>query len=117
MPKVSEKGLNIFNITVTLHESCVLKSARSSVIMRNISELGNIIDTKPTIENIENERFDREFSIIVSTERDAEKLEESVKRVSEISKVEVKPLDTHNNTQVKKESKRRNLNLRIQELQ
>ncbi len=87
----AEDGVNVFNVTITLHESCLLKSARSSVVLRNISEIGKIIETKPSVESLENEKFDREFSIVVSTKEDAKKIEDCVKKVSEITSVEVKP--------------------------
>ncbi|MCZ7399053.1 MAG: Hpt domain-containing protein [Candidatus Methanoperedens sp.] len=93
-----EDGCTILDITVTLHESCVLKSARSTVVMRNLSELGEIIETHPSIKEIEDEKFDREFKIVVSTKEEAAKLEKSIMGISEIAKVEIK---THEGTQAK----------------
>ncbi|MFZ3060477.1 MAG: chemotaxis protein CheA [Candidatus Methanoperedens sp.] len=93
-----EDGCTILDITVTLHESCVLKSARSTVVMRNLSELGEIIETHPSIKEIEDEKFDREFRIVVSTKEEAAKLEKSIMKISEIAKVEIK---THEGTQAK----------------
>jgi len=90
-PDKSENGCNVYEIIVTLHESCMLKSARSTVVMRNLSELGEIIETVPPVKDLEDEKFDREFKVIISTIEDANKLEEAAKKVSEISKVEVKP--------------------------
>lgn len=90
-PGISETSCNVYEITVTLHESCMLKSARSTVVMRNLSELGEIIETVPPVKDLEDEKFDREFKVIVSTIQDARKLEDAAKKVSEISKVEVKP--------------------------
>jgi len=87
----SEIGCSIFEITVKLHESCMLKSARSTVVMRNISELGEIIETFPQVKDLEDEKFDREFRVIVSTKEDAKKLEDAAKKVSEVQEVEVKP--------------------------
>jgi two-component system chemotaxis sensor kinase CheA len=90
-PGISETSCNVYEITVTLHESCMLKSARSTVVMRNLSELGEIIETVPPVKDLEDEKFDREFKVIVSTIQDARKLEDAARKVSEISKVEVKP--------------------------
>ncbi|HEX7575238.1 MAG TPA: chemotaxis protein CheA [Candidatus Methanoperedens sp.] len=87
----SETGCNIFEVSVTLHESCMLKSARSTVVMRNLSELGEILETIPPVKDLEDEKFDREFKVIISTKENANKIEDSAKKVSEISKVEVKP--------------------------
>jgi two-component system chemotaxis sensor kinase CheA len=86
----SENGCSIFEILVTLHETCMLKSARSTVVMRNLSELGEIIETIPQVKDLEDEKFDREFKVIISTKEDINKLEDAAKKVSEISKVEVK---------------------------
>jgi hypothetical protein len=47
----SETGCNIFEVSVTLHESCMLKSARSTVVMRNLSELGEILETIPPVKD------------------------------------------------------------------
>jgi two-component system chemotaxis sensor kinase CheA len=88
----------ILDVTVTLHESCVLKSARSTVVMRNLSELGEIIETRPSIKEIEDEKFDREFKIVVSTKEETAKLEKSIMDISEIAKVDIKH---HEGIQVK----------------
>jgi len=84
-------GCNIFEVSVTLHESCMLKSARSNVVMRNLSEIGEILETIPPVKDLEDEKFDREIKVIISTKEDAKKIEDAAKKVSEISKVEVKP--------------------------
>ena len=83
-------GCSIFEIKVTLHESCMLKSARSTVVMRNLSEIGEIIETIPPVKDLEDEKFDREFKVIISTNVDGAKLEDAAKKVSEISGVEVR---------------------------
>ncbi|VVB94841.1 Chemotaxis protein CheA [uncultured archaeon] len=91
----------VFNVTVTLQESCLLKSARATVVMRNLSELGKIVETTPPVKDIEDEKFDRVFTVMISTGEDAKKLEEAVKKTSDVSGVEAKPVDTHVETQVK----------------
>jgi two-component system chemotaxis sensor kinase CheA len=97
-------GYIIFEITVTLHESCLLKSARSTVVMRNLSELGEIIETMPPVKDLEDEKFEREFKVIISTKEDAKKLEDAAKKVSEVLKVEVKS-HQGSNTKAKTEEK------------
>jgi two-component system chemotaxis sensor kinase CheA len=105
IPETSVNGCNIFEITVTLHESCLLKSARSTVVMRNLSELGEIIETVPPIKDLEDEKFEHEFNVIISTKEDAKKLEDAAKKVSEIVKVEVKS-HQGSNTKEKVEEKK-----------
>lgn len=91
--KAPEKGCALFNVTVTLHESCVLKSARAAVALRNLSELGDVVETKPSLKDIEDEKFDRVFTVTLSTKEDAKKIGDSVKTTSEVASVDVKPLD------------------------
>lgn len=86
-----ENAGNIYEIAVKLHESCLLKSARSTVVMRNISELAEIIETVPSIKDLEDEKFGFEFRVIVSTNAEPDKLKEAAQKVSEIINVEVKP--------------------------
>lgn len=88
-----EKECALFNVTVTLHESCVLKSARAAVALRNLSELGDVVETKPSLKDIEDEKFDRVFTVTLSTKEDAKKVGDSVKTTSEVANVDVKPLD------------------------
>ncbi|MCX9082438.1 MAG: chemotaxis protein CheA [Candidatus Methanoperedens sp.] len=110
-PSIAQKnpaeldGCNIFEITVTLHESCLLKSARSTVVMRNLSELGEIIDTIPPVKDLEDEKFDHEFNVIISTKEDVKNLEDAAKKVSEIIKVEVK---SHQGSNTKKKIEDKN---------
>jgi two-component system chemotaxis sensor kinase CheA len=88
---MEKSGCNIFEVSVTLHESCMLKSARSTVVLRNLSELGDILETIPPVKDLEDEKFNREFKVIISTKEEGKKIEDAAKKVSEITKVEVKP--------------------------
>ena len=87
--KKPDQGCKVFDVTVTLHESCTLKSARSTVVIRNLSELGKILEMSPPARDIEDEKFDKEFRVTISTEHDPKDVENAIKRISEISKVEV----------------------------
>jgi two-component system chemotaxis sensor kinase CheA len=82
-------GRKVFDVTVTLHESCTLKSARSTVVIRNLSELGEILEMNPPARDIEDEKFEREFRVTISTKEDLKNVENAIKKISEISKVEV----------------------------
>ncbi|MFH1323196.1 MAG: chemotaxis protein CheA [Methanobacteriota archaeon] len=109
--KKPDEGCRVFDVTVTLHESCTFKSARSTVVIRNLSELGKILEMSPPARDIEDERFDREFRVTISTEHDPRDVENAIKRISEISKVEVIPKEGQPSVSVikdKKEEKERN---------
>lgn len=83
------KGLNAFNILVTLSHNCMLKSARAFVIINTLDSLGDIVYSNPSAEDIEDERFDFEFSVILVTDVDKNSLLEKLYDISEVEKVEI----------------------------
>ncbi len=82
-------GMNVFQIKVILSQSCVLKSARAFVIFTDLERVGEIIHCIPSTQDIEDEKFDNEFSLIFVTKENKHKIEETVLGVSEVEKVEV----------------------------
>lgn len=75
---------NVYGITVYVQESCILKAARAFLVFKAIEELGQIIRSNPTTQDIEDERFDFHFSMYVSSESSLEDVLEAIKKVSEI---------------------------------
>jgi two-component system chemotaxis sensor kinase CheA len=81
------KDLNVFEIHVTVEESCILKAARAFLVFKSIEEAGEIIKSVPGVQDIEDEKFDLDFSLLVVSSNDMNKVIESVKNVSEIKEV------------------------------
>ncbi len=82
--KAQESGRSVFIADVFLEESCLLKAARSTLVMRNISELGDIIKTIPSLDDLEDEKFDFNFKVLLSTDADSDAVKEKIENVSEI---------------------------------
>ncbi|MBQ0028052.1 MAG: chemotaxis protein CheA [Lachnospiraceae bacterium] len=80
-------GKNIIGVTVYVQEACILKAARAFLVFKTVEELGEIIVSVPSAQDIEDEKFDYDFSMIVVTDADANKVIEAAKSVSEIAKV------------------------------
>ena len=90
-------GRKIFGITVFVQESCLLKAARAFLVFKAIEEIGEIIIANPTSQDIEDERFEFDFSMLVATEKSLDDIIAAAMSVSEIEntvggeyKVEVK---------------------------
>ena len=71
-------------LKVSLAESCLLKSARSYMVMNALDELGEVIRTIPAAEELEQENFERSFEVILITGEDEEKIQAAVMSISEI---------------------------------
>ncbi len=93
LKEADEKGLNIYGCTVFIQDSCVLKAARAFLVFKAIEDLGEVIESKPSSQDIEDEKFEFDFSMIVTTGEDYEKVEEAVLSVSEIEKVTGEKID------------------------
>lgn len=88
--KEAEKsGLHGIYLKVTLADSCLLKSARSYMVMNALDELGEVIRTIPPAEELEQENFERSFEVILITGSDEEHIQEAVTAISEIDSAEV----------------------------
>ncbi len=78
------QGKKVYGVTVYVQESCILKAARAFLVFKAIEELGEIIVSNPTTQDIEDEKFDFDFSMIVITDSDGEDVKKAVLGVSEI---------------------------------
>lgn len=77
-------GRNVFNVIVKIRETCILKSARAYLVLKNLEENGYVIRTEPSSQDIEDEKFDFEFSALIATEANAEKIKKVAMKVAEI---------------------------------
>lgn len=87
--KAKSSGLLALEVHVELAASCLLKSARSYMVMNALDELGDVIKSVPAAEDLEQEKFDHSFDVIVVTASEGKVVEEAVNSISEITKVVV----------------------------
>ena len=82
-----KQGKNVYGITVKIQESCLLKAARAFLVFKAIEDLGEIAVSEPSTQDIEDEKFDLMFSLVVVTEYPVDKIIEAAETVSEIESV------------------------------
>lgn len=87
-----ELGNNVLWIKVTLNENCLLKAARSYMVFDQLESMGEVIKTKPAVEDIENERFEQSFEIAYVTEQSIEKVRTTILNISEIQDVTIETI-------------------------
>ena len=86
-------GKNVYGFTVYVDENCLLKAARAFLVYKAVEEKGEIILSDPSAQDIEDEKFDFDFSLIVISEHKIDDILSAARAVSEISKVVGSPLD------------------------
>lgn len=83
-----KKNLHVYKIKVSVDENCILKAARAFLVFKNLEGHGDIIKSEPSVQDIEDEKFDFDFSIIVVTEEKYDNIIALIKNVSEIKDAE-----------------------------
>ena len=83
-----EKGLHVYKIDVKIDENCILKAARAFLVFKALEELGEIIKSDPSAQDIEDEKFDLEFCVVCLSESQKEAVIKAVSNVSEIKSVD-----------------------------
>lgn len=92
--EAGEEDKNVFAATVYVQENCLLKAARAFLVFKELENLGEIVKSTPSVQDIEDEKFDLDFSICVITEQNEEKVKEAILSVSEVDTVYMEKLDT-----------------------
>ena len=83
-----DKGLNVYSITVKVDENCILKAARAFLVFKAIEELGEIIKSNPSVQDIEDEKFEFTFDLYIISAESYEKVKSVIENVSEIRGVD-----------------------------
>ena len=87
LSEAEKKGMNIYGISVFIQEECLLKAARAFLVFKAVEDFGNIIVYNPSSQDIEDEKFDFDFSFYMVSNEDLPKIMEVAQAVSEIEKV------------------------------
>ncbi|MCQ2522251.1 MAG: chemotaxis protein CheA [Lachnospiraceae bacterium] len=78
-------GKKLYQIDVNVEENCMLKAARSFLVFKAVEELGEIVTTRPSSQDIEDENFELTFSMLVASEGELDPILAAAKSVSEIA--------------------------------
>lgn len=87
--KAFDMEQNVFGLTVSISDTCILKAARAFLVFKALEELGDVIKSYPDVQDIEDERFDLEFSVILITKSSMDKVKSAILNVSEVKDVSV----------------------------
>ena len=83
--EATKGGQKVYGLTVTIQESCILKAARAFLVFKAVEENGEIIVSNPSAQDVEDEKFDRDFTLIIVSDLE---LNEVIKLASDVSEIE-----------------------------
>ncbi len=88
-----EEGFNPFKITVKLRKDAMLKSARAYMVINRLEQLGDIVKTVPSVEDLEEEKFEDSFVVFLLTKESADTIKNTVLSIAEIVDAVVESVD------------------------
>ena len=92
-----KNGQHVYGFTVFVQESCILKAARAFLVFKALEEIGGeVLVSNPSIQDIEDEKFDFDFSLYFVTEAPLENVMAAITNVSEIDHALGEPIDLDN---------------------
>ncbi|MFD2705147.1 chemotaxis protein CheW [Salibacterium lacus] len=84
-----EQGYTPYKLEITLDEQTMLKAARVYMVFDVLEQVGDIIKSTPSADELEDENFESSFVITVISSVELEELRQRVLKVSEITNVSV----------------------------
>ncbi|MBQ8913460.1 MAG: chemotaxis protein CheA [Lachnospiraceae bacterium] len=99
MQEAKEKGMHVYAATVYIQESCLLKAARAFLVFKGLENKGEIIKSVPSVQDIEDERFDFDFSMFIISEKSLDEIKGIIENVSEIEEAVIEEFDIPENVE------------------
>src|SRR5699024_85601 len=74
-------------------EDCLLKGARVYMIFELLEKMGEVVQTDPAVQELEEEKFDNSFKILYISKTSMEEIQQKLIKVSEEASIEVVTFD------------------------
>ncbi|MET3207717.1 UNVERIFIED_CONTAM: two-component system chemotaxis sensor kinase CheA [Paenibacillus sp. PvR008] len=87
------EGHRVHYIQVTISSESQLKAARAFMVFNTLENSGEIVKAYPSVQDIEQEKFEQDFSLYYITQKEVGELEKEIAGISEIETVSVVQLD------------------------
>lgn len=88
-----EQGFTVFKMDIQLREDCLLKAARVFMVFETLEQMGEVIKSVPTVDQLEEEKFEHGFSVTFLSKNKQEELKEKIMNISEIDSVKISIVD------------------------
>ena len=103
--EAQSQGKKIYGLNVVVEENCILKAARAFLVFKAVEELAEIIVSSPSAQDVEDEKFDKDFTLIILSDAEIGDIIKAAADVSEIAAVTGDVLQLSDKNTSKKEEK------------
>ncbi|MDP4163851.1 MAG: chemotaxis protein CheA, partial [Bacillota bacterium] len=85
-----EQGFNAYEISISLRADCLLKAARVFMIFEAVENLGEVIKSTPSVDQLEEELFDSSFTITIVSKEEGSTIQKKLMNISEVDIVDAR---------------------------
>ncbi len=104
--EAKKKEFKPYYIRVHLQEGAQLKAARMYLVFHKIEDLGGeILRTNPSVEDIEEEKFDLDVDMIVVAKQDSEKLSSALMSIADVERIIIREFDPEEQRKLQEKAK------------
>jgi two-component system, chemotaxis family, sensor kinase CheA len=109
LEEAKTKKMSAMSINIILDDGCLLKAARTYMVFRTLEEVGEIIKSIPSAQELEEEKFDNSFMIAYVTEKETAVIKKKIMSISEVKDavidfIEISDSEENSGTEKKEES-------------
>ncbi|ENQ3080334.1 chemotaxis protein CheA [Bacillus cereus] len=83
----------MYAVHISVQQQAMLKAVRAIMCIEALQNIGEITKTIPTVEEIESDTFDFEFTVHIKTKSSEDEIQQTVRSVSEIEHVKINKLE------------------------
>jgi len=84
-----ESGHFVYYIKVSVRDDCVLKAARAYMVFDTLERHGEVVKSYPTVQDLEQEKFEKTFTVYYISKLDTFTIKSFIENVSEIEHAEI----------------------------
>lgn len=99
-----QEGHKVMYVEVSIRKDCQLKAVRAYMVFDLLERSGEVVKSFPSVQDIEQEKFEQSFSLYYITQKDSEEIQSMVLSLSEIDNVTAVTLDQESLQQLGQET-------------
>lgn len=98
--KAVQQGMGVYKVRIILAKDCMLKSARAFLVFQTVERYAEIFKSEPKVEDIEDEKFEDEFTIAIITKEPKALIKKELESISEIVETRFEEIGVADKTEV-----------------
>lgn len=88
--EASDTNKNVLLLKIILVSDCLLKGPRVFMVLRTLDDMHcDIVKANPEIKDLENEKFDRAFKMLLITDKNCDEIKDALDSISELETIEL----------------------------